>query len=237
MLKFVICDDNINILEKLEKMLNSILMKYSDDAKVVFTSDNIDSLLKYADENKVDVFLLDINFKTNKNGLNVAEYIRQKNKNAYIIFTTGHMEYVLMAYKYKTFDYLTKPITPDRLEETIRRLFEDINGLPKRYLKIDNKSTLIDESEIEYVKRDGMKLVFHTSSKDYDVYSSFNKFQEKLPKNFVRCHKSYIVNINKINDVDLVTGTIRFKDNNSCFIGPKYKSNFMEVLNNNGIYE
>ena len=158
MLNFVICDDNVHILDKLEKMLNDILVKYSDEAKVVFTSDNIDDLLKYSDENKVDVFLLDINFKTNRNGLNVAETIRKRNKNAYIIFTTGHMEYVLMAYKYKTFDYLTKPITPDRLEETIKRLFEDINGMPKKYLRIDNKNTLIDESEIEYIKRDGMKF-------------------------------------------------------------------------------
>lgn len=237
MLNFVICDDNLNILDKLEKMLTEILVKYSDEAKVVYTTDNVDSLLKYTEEHKVDVFLLDINFKTNKNGLNVAEFIRERNKNAYIIFTTGHMEYVLMAYKYKTFDYLTKPITPDRLEETIKRLFEDINGLPKRYLRIDNKNTLVDESEIEYVKRDGMKLVFHTPSRDYDIYSSFNKFQDKLPKNFIRCHKSFIVNINQINNVDPVTGTITFKDNNSCFIGPKYKSEFLEVLSNNGNFE
>ena len=118
------------------------------------------------------------------------------------------MEYVLMAYKYKTFDYLTKPITPDRLEETIKRLFDDINGMPKKYLRIDNKNTLIDESEIEYIKRDGMKLVFHTASRDYDIYSSFNKFQDKLPKNFIRCHKSFVVNINQINDVDPVTGIV-----------------------------
>ena len=236
MLNFVICDDNLHIVDKLEKMLNDILVKYSDGAKVVFTSDNTDDLLKFSDENKVDVFLLDINFKTNRNGLNVAETIRKRNKNAYIIFTTGHMEYVLMAYKYKTFDYLTKPITPDRLEETIKRLFDDINGMPKKYLRIDNKNTLIDESEIEYIKRDGMKLVFHTASRDYDIYSSFNKFQDKLPKNFIRCHKSFVVNINQINDVDPVTGVITLKDNNSCYIGPKYKSEFMEVLNNYGIF-
>lgn len=237
MLNFVICDDNINLLEKLEKMLNDILLKYSNEAKVSYICNNVDDLLNYSDTNKVDGFFLDINFKSDKNGLNVAEKIREKNKNAYIIFMSGHLEYVLMAYKYKTFDYLPKPITPDRLEETIKRLFDDINGSPKRYLKIDNKNTLINESDIQYVKRDGMKLVFHTYSRDYDVYSSFNKFQDKLPKNFVRCHKSFMVNINNINDVDPVSGIITFKDNNSCYIGPKYKSDFMEVLNNYGIFK
>ena len=43
----------------------------------------------------------------------------------------------MVAYKYKTFDYIAKPITYDRLEDTIVRLFEDVNGLNKRYLRID----------------------------------------------------------------------------------------------------
>ena len=117
------------------------------------------------------------------------------------------------------------------------RLFDDINGLNKRYLKIDNKNTLIDESEIQYIKRDGMKLIFHTSTRDYDTYSSFNKFQDKLPKSYIRCHKSCIANINQIKDVEPVSGTITFKDGNTCDIGPKYKREFMEVLNNNGIFK
>ena len=96
----------------------------------------------------------------------------------------------MIAYKVKTFDYIAKPINYDRLEETIIRLFEDVTSVPKRYLKIDNKNTLVDESEVQYIKRDGMKLVFHTSSRDYDTYSSFNKFQDKLPENYIRCHKS-----------------------------------------------
>ena len=164
----------------------------------------------------------------------VRSYFRKINKNIYIIFTTGHLEYAMIAYKVKTFDYIAKPINYDRLEETIIRLFEDVTSVPKRYLKIDNKNTLVDESEVQYIKRDGMKLVFHTSSRDYDTYSSFNKFQDKLPKNYIRCHKSCIANINQIKDVEPVSGTITFKSGDTCDIGPKYKSNLMEVLNNYG---
>lgn len=140
----------------------------------------------------------------------------------------------MIAYKVKTFDYIAKPINYDRLEETIIRLFEDVTSMPKRYLKIDNKNTLVDESEVQYIKRDGMKLVFHTNSRDYDTYSSFNKFQDKLPENYIRCHKSYIANINQIKDVEPVSGTITFKSGDTCDIGPKYKSDLMEVLNNYG---
>ena len=235
MLYFILCDDNLNILDKLEKMLENIFTKNNFDAKVSFTSDNSDKILEYIKSNPSDVLLLDINLKSNKSGLELAEEIRKVKKNSYLIFTTGHLEYAMVAYKYKTFDYIAKPITYDRLEDTIIRLFDDINGLNKRYLKIDNKNTLIDESEIQYIKRDGMKLIFHTSTRDYDTYSSFNKFQDKLPKTYIRCHKSYIANINQIKDVEPVSGTITFKDGNTCYIGPKYKQEFMEVIKNHGI--
>lgn len=234
MLNFVICDDNLNILDRLEKMLDTIFCKNDFEAQVAFSSDNTEEVLNYISSNKVDVAMLDINLKSNKTGIELAKEIRKINKNIYIIFTTGHLEYAMIAYKVKTFDYIAKPINYDRLEETIIRLFEDVTSVPKRYLKIDNKNTLVDESEVQYIKRDGMKLVFHTSSRDYDTYSSFNKFQDKLPENYIRCHKSYIANINQIKDVEPVSGTITFKNGNTCDIRPKYKSDLMEVLNNYG---
>lgn len=237
MLKFALCDDNLNILDRLEKMLENIFTNNNFDASVEFKADNTTDMLDYVNNHKVDVLLLDINLKSNKSGLELAEAIRKTNKNAYIIFTTGHLEYAMVAYKFKTFDYLAKPITYDRLEETVKRLFEDIHGLPKRYIKIDNKNTIIDESEIQYIKRDGMKLIFHTASRDYDTYSSFNKFQERLPENYKRCHKSCIANLSQIKDVEPVSGIITFKDGSTCDIGPKYKSELLEVLKNYGNFE
>ena len=75
-----------------------------------------------------------------------------------------------------------------------------------------------------------MKLVFHTSHCDYNTYSSFNKFQGKLPDTYVRCHKSYIANLNQIKKVEPTAGIITFRDGNTCDIGPKYKTDFMEVM-------
>lgn len=237
MLNFVICDDNLNLLDRLEKMLDTIFCKNNFEAKIVCKSDDAEEISNYISSNTVDVVMLDINLKSNKTGIELAKEIRTINKNIYIIFTTGHLEYAMLAYKVKTFDYLAKPINYDRLEETIIRLFDDVTSTPKRYLKIDNKNTLVDESEIQYIKRDGMKLVFHTDSRDYDTYSSFNKLQDKLPKNYIRCHKSCIANINQIKDVEPVSGTITFKSGDTCGIGPKYKSDLMEVLNNYGNFE
>lgn len=237
MIKFALCDDNINILDKSQEMLNDIFTKNKFDASITYSTSNSKDMLDYLNSNKIDVIILDINMNSNKSGLELADAIRKINKNAYIIFSTGHLEYAMVAYKYKTFDYLAKPITYNRLEETIIRLFEDINTQPKKYIKIDNKNTLIDSSEIQYIKRDGMKLIFHTIGQDYDTYSSFNKFQDKLPNNYMRCHKSCIANISQIKNVEPATGIITFKDGTTCELGPKYKSEIMEVLTDDKLFE
>ena len=237
MLNFAICEDNLHILDRLENMLESIFAKNNFEATVSFKASNTQDMFHFVSGNKVDVIMLDINLGSNKNGLELAEAIRKVNKDSYIIFTTGHLEYAMVAYKFKTFDYLAKPITYDRLEDTVKRLFEDVNGLPKKYIRIDNKNTIIDQSEIQYIKRDGMKLIFHTANRDYDTYSSFNKFQDRLPENYKRCHKSCSANIAQIKDVEPVSGTITFKDGSTCDIGPKYKFDLMEVLKDYGNFE
>lgn len=236
MLNFVVCDDNVVILSKISKLLETIFIKHSFDANIALQETNGSKVIDFIKANHVDVLLLDINLKGEVSGLNIAEELRKTNKNAYIIFTTGHLEYVIMAYKFKTFDYLPKPITLERLEETIVRLFSDIeNEGHRKYIKIGNSPTIVCESDIQYIRRDGMKLVYHTEAREYETYSSFSKIQDVLPDNFVSCHKSYIVNVHNITNIEPSTNTISFGNNNQCLIGPKYKNNFMEVLDNYGI--
>ena len=55
MLNFVVCDDNINILDKLPKMLESIFIKHGFDASIGFKSDDFDEIINYVDNNKTDV--------------------------------------------------------------------------------------------------------------------------------------------------------------------------------------
>lgn len=136
-----------------------------------------------------------------------------------------------MAFQVKSFDYLPKPITAERLEKTLIRLFDDVNFSENNFISLNNK-TYINHNDIHYIKRDGMKLVFKTNSNTYETYSSFNKVANRLPKNFVRCHKSYIANVHNIHHVEALTNTLFFTNDSKCYIGPKYKNNFMEVINN-----
>ena len=232
MIKFLLCDDNFETLNKLSNMLDAIIIKHNLEANIDYETTTDLGLLTYIKKHHIDVFILDINLHCNLNGIDLAKIIRQTNKNCYIIFVTHHREYIELAYKYKTFDFLNKPLSRSVLEETILRLFDDITGITtrKKYIKIDNKSTLIDENEVQYIMREGMKVIFRTKTENLETYSSFNKLQVDLPSNFVRCHKSFIVNINNITKLDASSNIVYFKDNLTCAIGPKYKKDFLKEV-------
>ena len=123
MLNFVLCDDNVKVLDKLSIMLENIFIKNDLDAKIAFKSTHEDELLNFTMSNTIDVLILDIDLKSKNNGIDLANTIREYNKDCYIIFITAHSEYVFLAYKCKTFDYICKPITKQRLQEAILRLF------------------------------------------------------------------------------------------------------------------
>lgn len=232
MLNFLLCDDNIPSLNRLSKMLESIFINNNIDAQIGLLASTPSEALEYIKANKVDVLFLDIHLNDTLNGCDVADLVRKTNKNIYIIFLTGHLEYALLAYKYKTFDYLPKPIVDERLQETVLRLVEDITLEPVDFIKLNNNRTIINANEVNYIKKDGMKLVFCTNSESYETYSSFSKFKSCLPENFVRCHKSYMVNINNVTKFKTNENILELKCNQQCTIGAKYKNNFLEVLKN-----
>ena len=153
MLNFVLCDDNLNILSKLAKMLESIFIEHQYDAKIGFQSTNANEILNYVLNNVTNVLILDINLKSNISGIELAQKVRKDNKNIYIIFTTAHLEYALLAYKVKTFDYIAKPLTIERLEDTLVRLFDDILSNPKQYIHIGNSKVLVKKEDIQFIRK------------------------------------------------------------------------------------
>lgn len=235
MLNFALCDDNPAIVNKLAKILEAIFINKNLPGKIVLVETNPNNILDFiSNDDRIDVLLVDIDLKSNMNGIELVNKIRTTNKAMYVIFTTAHLEYGILAYKCKTFDFLPKPITSERLQETILRIFEDVYDSPKNFIQIDNKKTFITENSVFYIKKDGMKLIFKSKSRDYKVYSSFSRLSSSLSSNFFRCHKSYIINLNNITDIQPKNNLITFNNNPNiqCYIGPKYKESLMEVLQN-----
>lgn len=239
MLHFVICDDEIHMINRLSSLFEKAFIKNDFDAKIVLKTSDYKEVLSFMSSNIVNVVVLDIEFKNSKlNGLNIAEEIRKINKDCYIIFITSHLEYLIEAFDYKTFAYLFKnSLSIDTLSDTLFRLFDDIYGSSTKFLRIDNKGTFIDINDIIFIEKNGMKLIYHTFHDNIETYSSFSKIENTLPKNFVRCHKSFIANINNIARISLSNNCITFKNDDVCYIGPKYKNYFMEVIDYDTVFK
>ena len=233
MLNFIICDDELHMLNKLSLLFEKTFIKNDFDAKIVLKTSNYEELISFMSSNIVNVVVLDIEFKNSPiNGLNIAKEIRKINKDCYIIFITSHFEYIMEAYDYKTFAYLFKnSITIDILSDTLNRLFDDISGSSTKFIKIDSKGTFVDLNDIQFIEKNGMKLIYHTSHDIFETYNSFSKIEDILPCNFIRCHKSFIANVNNILHISLAKSSITFKNGDICYIGPKYKNLLLEVIN------
>ena len=226
-MKIGICDDEKDVAFQLKAYVE----KYQTEKKCaceieVFSSG--EELLLCAQE--YAVVFLDIEFSGCKeNGLDIAHKIRNLNKNCYLIFVTSHFEYIANAYKLKTFDYIFKSsIDIENISSTLKRLFDDVYDSDTKFLKIDNKNTFIDLNDILFIEKAGVKIIYHTYQADYVSYNSFNKLI--LPQNFIRCHKSFIVNIDNISNISYSDNIIYLKNGSSCYIGPKYKNSLLEVI-------
>lgn len=228
MLNFVMCDDNQNILNKLEKYLESIFITNNLSGQVTYKTSSPEHLIDFIRTNPFDVVFLDIDLKSDLSGMDLANIIRKRNKKAYIIFTTAHLEYSMVAYRYKTFDFLAKPITLERLEDTILRLYDDISSNEFNFLKMNKNAGYVNTNDILFIQKQGKKAILKTTCVDIEINSSFSDILGQLPNNFVRCHKSYIVNLNKISHIKS-DNTIFFKENTNiqCQIGPKYENLFI----------
>lgn len=158
MLNFVLCDDNKIVLDKLAKMLDSVFIKNKIDAEIGLKTTSANEVLNYLKNHTANALFFDIELQSQISGLELAEKIRETNKSAYIVFLSGHLEYILSAYKVKTFDYLPKPITVERLEETILRMLSDAKQSPKKYIHIDNKNTIINQENIYYIHKERYEI-------------------------------------------------------------------------------
>ena len=232
MLKFAICDDSNSARNKTIEMLYRILEKNNYNGDVVFSTDNRNSFLDYITKNPCDVAILDVDLKSDINGLELAKKIREINTSLKIIFLTAHLEYMMLSFKVHTFDYLVKPITLEKLEECIFRLTQFTYIDDDSYIKIRSGPVthMINKHEIIYIEKDNAKINIYTNNEIIETYSTLEDFLNTLPSYFVRCHKSYIVNIKKIIQVNTITNEVLLANSYKCFVGRKFKSDLMNIL-------
>ncbi len=152
---------------------------------------------------KVDLIFLDIEMPV-INGFAFIDGLKEKPQ---IIFITSKAEYAVKAFDYDATDYLQKPITVARFDAAVKRAVEfhsmkrdgsEVEG-DHIFIKTNLKKLKIYTSKIKWIEAFGDYVKVVTEDATHLVLSTMKAFQEDLPETrFIRVHKSYIINIEKV---------------------------------------
>lgn len=224
-LKIALCDDDLEITKTIAKLLESEIINQDLNAEIVLVTDNQDEVLKAITNKEIDVLFLDVDFKNGgKNGLEFAKILREINKEFFLIFLTAHQRYMHLSFYAKVFDYLIKPISKDIISEIITRLKDEFDNNKNVFLKL-NKWVSLRTSDILYIEKLGNKSIIKTQYDEFSSTKTLDFLLDELPNNFVKSHRSYIVNENKITNIDRKEKYAYFSENIKCPINSFFELN------------
>ena len=195
---------------------------------------------------EINAIFLDINMP-DLNGMDFAKSLQQDHSHGPItVFTTAYSEYAIEGYKANGVGYLLKPYGFDEFEAAAQRV-KDIweirqqSGAPVEvsadvddgiiYVKSDYKIVRIDINKINYIEAmsEYLRITCEDRAKPVIVLLSMKKIEEHLPaSHFMRIHRSFIINLDKITEVKKNHVTVG--DEVSLPIGDNYKDAFMAYI-------
>ena len=199
-MKILIVDDEALALARLKRMLNTL--GYED----IIEADNASTALEAIKEDHFDLVLLDINMPQTS-GLELGYELRYHQEDIAIIFQTAYDEHALKAFDIGAAGYLVKPFSMEQLKQSIERIkLESKSSDDLRLMSKTGESYyLLKPEEVHYVKAD-LSEVMLRSSKGFSYYAQKISDLEKklLAHDFVRIHRSYLVNINKVKEIETI---------------------------------
>lgn len=214
-----------------ERIVLRYILEQMDDVKIIGEANNGLEAVLLIKSKKPDLVFLDVNMPE-LSGLETAERVGELSDPPLIVFVTQHPDFAVQAFELDALDYIVKPVTPSRLQETIsrakkrlvheklvedrveERLKERIDQFIKRlrreeilYDKIPirerGKITLINQDDIIFAESQGKKVFIYTDSEEYPTNYTLNELESRLDRNmFFRAHQAFIVNLNRIKEIE-----------------------------------
>ena len=246
MIKVMIVEDEPEIRRILGKMIE----KQDGFAVVAACGDfagGITAFMKY----RPDVVFMDIDL-AGESGLDCAKTITELEPKTKIIFATAHSEYMANAFEIYAFDYLVKPFNLERVTKTLTRIKDMYRAeggnfaaaseeasdkvvataeqhKDKLMIKGKEQMTFIDKKDIILVERLDGETIITTKDGEFHTSASLGSIEEKLDETeFMRCHKSYIINLSMITQLEVYgrwTYTVKLKgtDATALMTSQKYE--------------
>jgi DNA-binding LytR/AlgR family response regulator len=219
-IKCIVVDD--------EPLAVSLLGSYVEKIpffELVFSTENPIEALEYIQNNEADLIFLDIQMPE-LSGINFMKIVGDKLK---YILTTAYSEYALEGYEHNVIDYLLKPISFGRFEKSALKAqerFPTNETLANSYffVKSSGQQHKINFDEILYVESIKDYVNIKTENQEYIVLDTLKSLENQLPENFTRVHKSFILNLDKIEKIDVKNALLN--SGKEIPIGETYKSEF-----------
>ncbi|MCM8710102.1 LytTR family DNA-binding domain-containing protein [Clostridium sp. SYSU_GA19001] len=195
----IIVDDEYPAIQE----LNYFITNFSS-IKILKEFDDSIKALEFIQNNSVDVIFLDINMPK-LDGLTLSKVINTLKHKPLLVFISAYREYALDAFQVSAFDYILKPYSENRIVDTLNRL-ENCAAIKCSNNKIslwkNNKLYVLNVNDIYYCQSNEHDVFVYTKDEQYKITSSISDFYKRLPQDiFFKCHRSYIVNIDKITEI------------------------------------
>lgn len=233
MMRCLIIDDEPLAIELLEDFVSKIpFLKLEKSCSSAYEA------IELIRTKKIDLIFSDIEMP-DFTGIEFVKSIEQK---PLLIFTTAYSHYAVEGFNLNAVDYLVKPIPFHRFVKAVNRaqeLFElkteseistEVPTLASGFIfvKSEYENLKINLSDIHYIEglKDYIKI-YTNNKKPILTLNSLKSFEEKLPSNFIRVHRSFIVSLNHINSVQRNRIVI---DKVYIPIGQNYKDNFLKII-------
>lgn len=234
MINTLIVDDEPLALDILESYIEKL-----PDLNLIGKCDNAIEANDYIQKGEVDLVFLDINMPQ----MTGIELIRSLPNPPKVVFTTAHSEHAVEGFDLNATDYLMKPIAFDRFLKAVNKVKDSMETAGKGeasaddffFVKADKKLVKIKFSEILYIE--GLKdyVIIKKEEGRVIALQTMKSLQAKLPANlFQRIHRSYIVNIGRINAV--VGNSIELTESGKAKhipIGKNYKEEVLRIVESN----
>lgn len=197
-----ICDDCKNDMDVLTRYIE----QYMDTLQLDYTLSTFESgedFLESVPKNKYDMVFFDIYMKE-KTGVETARILRETDQNCLIIFTTTSLNHALDGFEVGAVHYLVKPLNYEDVEVGLNRC-KQLFAQAEKFIEVKTGRMVMPIliKDIIFAEVYSNTVLIHTNAEEIKAYISLDELAKLLPADiFLRCHRSYIVNMNYISSQD-----------------------------------
>ena len=229
MLNIFVCEDNTIQRQTIVQIIqNTVLIEELDMRLVLDAGDPYVLLEKVRTSQNTGIYFLDIDLNSDMNGMKLAQQIRLFDPRGFIIFITAHSElsYMTFQYRVEAMDFVFK----DNPAEAKVKIRECLLNAMERYTlqtnrthkvftaQIGGRKISVDYDDILFFETSANihKVILHAKDRQIEFSSTLKELTDRLDDNFVRCHRSFLVNKINIKEVDVKKRIICFTNGETC---------------------